>query len=124
MQNDARTKERRDFQIAVCVTENSGLRQSGNGGRTVFGGQPAIAMRLVYPIVTRTKGDKAVKDVAITFGKNDTKDRSPSKRKRLRLVVRSPLSISDSGANRPIKHKASGARALYGQRIAQHKSHH
>jgi len=29
--------------------------------------QPAIAMRLVYPIVTRTKGDKANKDIIITF---------------------------------------------------------
>jgi hypothetical protein len=60
-------KERRSCQTLVLITENSGLGQSGNGTRTVFAGQPAIAMRLVYSIVTGTKGDKAFKDIVITF---------------------------------------------------------
>jgi hypothetical protein len=40
------------------------------------------------------------------------------------LVVRSPLSVPDSGVNRPTKHTASGARGLSGQGIGQHESHH
>jgi hypothetical protein len=39
------------------------------------------------------------------------------------LVVRSPLSVSDSGVNRPTKYTASGARGLFGQGIGQHESH-
>ena len=41
-----------------------------------------------------------------------------------RLVVRSPLSVPDSGVNRPTKYTASGARGLFGQGIGQHDSHH
>jgi hypothetical protein len=35
------------------------------------------------------------------------------------LVVRSPLSVPDSGVNRPTKFTASGARGLFGQGIGQ-----
>ena len=37
-------------------------------------------------------------------------------------VVRSPLSVPDSGVNRPTKYTASGARGLFGQGIGQHES--
>ena len=40
------------------------------------------------------------------------------------LLVRSPLSIPDSSVNRPSKSTLSGARALFGQGIGQHESHH
>jgi hypothetical protein len=40
------------------------------------------------------------------------------------LVVRSPLSVPDSGVNRPTKYTASGAWGLFGQGIGQYESHH
>jgi hypothetical protein len=40
------------------------------------------------------------------------------------LVVRSPLSVPDSGVHRPTTYTASGARGLFGQGIGQHESHH
>jgi hypothetical protein len=40
------------------------------------------------------------------------------------LVVRSPLSVPDSGVNRPTKYTASGGRGLFGQGIGQYESHH
>ena len=40
------------------------------------------------------------------------------------LVVRSLLSVPDSGVNRLTKNTASGARGRFGQGIGQHESHH
>jgi hypothetical protein len=40
------------------------------------------------------------------------------------LVVRSLLSVPDSGVNRHTKFMASGARAHFGDGKGQHESHH
>jgi hypothetical protein len=45
-------------------------------------------------------------------------------RKRHALVVRSLLSVPDSGVNWPTKFMASGARAHFGGGKGQHESHH
>ena len=39
-------------------------------------------------------------------------------------VIRSQLSVRDSGVNRPTKYTASGTRGLFGQGIGQHETHH